>query len=229
MRASAQPRRPGAGGEYHETMLRPRSPRNLLAFGLLGLALAGCGSNTKTVTVESPPPSATASTGTTTAQRTSTSTPTTPPATSSSAETRTAPEPSFTEAETHAEGASAAAAVVRAKGYTPHDTAEYHPSQSLRVLVATRTGSGDGYGQRAFFFLDGRYLGTDTKEPSAQLKVVSQSDTEVAIAYPLYRSSDPLCCPGGGQRIVHFVLNNGKLTALDPIPPASSKTGLSRY
>ena len=34
----------------------------------------------------------------------------------------------------------------------------------LRVLVATRTGSGDGYGQQAFFFLDGHYLGTDAKE-----------------------------------------------------------------
>jgi hypothetical protein len=96
------------------------------------------------------------------------------------------------------------------------------------VLLGTRTGSGDGYGQQAFFFLDGRYLGTDAKEPSATLKVVSQNDTEVAIAYPLYRKSDPLCCPGGGQRIVHFALNNGKLTPLDPIPPASSSSGLAR-
>ena len=86
------------------------------------------------------------------------------------------------------------------RGYTPDNTSEYHSGQTLRVLVGTRTGSGDGYGQQAFFFVDGRYLGTDTKEPSAQLKVVSQSDTEVAIAYPLYRKNDPLCCPGGGRQ-----------------------------
>ena len=61
----------------------------------------------------------------------------------------------------------AAVAVVRAHGYTPDDTSEYHPGQTLRVLVGTRTGSGDGYGQQAFFFVDGRYIGTDTKEPSA--------------------------------------------------------------
>ena len=118
---------------------------------------------------------------------------------------------------------------MRSHGFTPTDTSEYHPSQTLRVLVATRTGSGDGYGQQAFFFLDGHYLGTDTKEPSAKLKVVSQGDTEVAIAYPLYRRNDPLCCPSGGQRVVHFALNNGKLQALDPIPPASGYASLSRY
>lgn len=123
---------------------------------------------------------------------------------------------------------SAAAAVLRAHGYTPGDTSEYHSGQTLRVLVGTRTGSGDGYGQQAFFFIGGQYLGTDTKEPSAKLRVVAQSDTEVAIAYPLYRSGDALCCPAGGQRVVHFALNNGKLTALDPIPPANSKTGLAR-
>jgi len=96
------------------------------------------------------------------------------------------------------------------------------------VLVGTRSGSGDGYGQQAFFFLEGHYLGTDTKEPSAKLRVVSQGDTEVAIAYPLYRPSDALCCASGGQRIVHFALNDGQLAALDPIPPAHSSTGLSR-
>lgn len=211
-------------------MDRSRLPRNLLAVGLLGLALTGCGSKTKTVTVENPAAAATTSTAKAPAQTTSTSTKatTTPSTTTTSSTTRTAAEPSFTEQDTHAEGASAAAAVVRARGYTPNDTAEYHSGQTLRVLVGTRTGSGDGYGQHAFFFLDGRYLGTDAKEPSAKLKVVSQSDTEVAIAYPLYRSSDPLCCPGGGQRVVHFALNNGKLAPLDEIPPANSKTGLSR-
>jgi hypothetical protein len=206
----------------------PRSPRNLLTIGLLALALAGCGSNTKTVTVQSPTPVATSSTARTQTSSTSAQATTPTQTQTSSTSARTAPEPSFTEGETHAEGADAAAAVVRAKGYTPNDTAEYNPNQTLRVLVGTRKES-DASGMLAFFFLDGRYLGTDTKEPSGTLKVVSQSDTEVAIAYPLYHKGDPLCCPGGGQQIVHFALNDGKLSALDPIPPASSKTGLSRY
>jgi hypothetical protein len=51
----------------------------------------------------------------------------------------------------------------------------------------------------------------------------------VTLSYPLYRKGDALCCPGGGQTKVRFQLNNGKLTALDPIPPLSRKAGLARY
>jgi hypothetical protein len=206
--------------------------RRFLPLALLSAAvLAGCGSQTKTVTVASAPATMSSST-TTTAPSTTSSTPTTTAATTptSPSTTRTAPEPSFTEAEQEAKSGTlgAAVAALRARGYSPNDTAEYHSGQTLRVLVGTRTGSADGYGQQAFFFVDGHYLGTDTKEASAKVKVVAQDDTEVAVAYPLYRAGDPLCCPGGGQRVVHFALNNGKLTALDPIPPANSKTGDSR-
>ena len=96
------------------------------------------------------------------------------------------------------------------------------------MLVGTRTGSSDGYGQQAFFFLNGRYIGTDSKQPSATLKVLSQSDTEVTLAYPLYRKRDPLSSPSGGEAHVTFQLNNGKLVPLGKIPPAESSSGLSR-
>jgi hypothetical protein len=180
-------------------------------------------------------PSATGTAGTASAPATTATAPnttaSTPAGAGATSTTRTAPEPSFTEGEKSAGAGTlpAAVAVVRSHGFTPVDTSEYHPDQTLRVLVATRTGSGDGYGQQAFFFLGDRYLGTDAKEPSAKLKVVSQGDTELAIAYPLYRRKDPLCCPSGGQRVVHFALDNGKLQALDPIPPASGYANLSRY
>ena len=96
--------------------------------------------------------------------------------------------------------------------------------QTLRVLVGTRTGSSDGYGQQAFFFVDGHYLGTDTSQPSASVKVVGQSDTEVTLAYPLYKAGDPLSKPSG-EKTVRFQLNNGRLVALDPIPSASARNG----
>ncbi len=212
------------------------SMRRLLPIAVLGASiLAGCGSATNTVTVSSVPGAtttpATTSTQTTSTQAPAQTTTTTTTSTGSTSPTRTAPEPSFAEGEGTAKAGSpaAAVAVVKAHGYTPVDASEYHPGQTLRVLVGTRTGSGDGYGQQAFFFVDGHYIGTDTKEPSAKLKVVSQSDTEVAVAYPLYRRNDPLCCPSGGQRVVHFALNNGKLQPLDPIPPANGYANLSRY
>ncbi len=216
-------------------MKRPRSFTPLVL--LVAATLTACGSATKTVSV-SEQPVASGTTSSTTAQQpttTATST-TTAPATPTStgggtaapSTTRTAPEPAFTETSAREESAQGAAAIVQAHGFTARNPGEYHDDQTLRVLVGTRTGSSDGYGQQAFFFLDGRYLGTDSKEPSATVKVVSQSDTEVVLAYPLYRQGDPLCCPGGGQATVHFQLNNGRLAALNPIPAATSASGLSR-
>lgn len=201
--------------------------------------LAACGSATRTVSSTTPLQAAEATSTqqpapATSSAPTQTSATTAPGSTSGGTPaqtTRSAPEPAFTEHEASSEGsgaAAAAAAIVRGHGYTPVDTSEYHPAQTLRVLVGTRTGSGDGYDQQAFFFVDGRYIGTDAKEPSASVKVVSQSDTEVVLSYPLYRSSDPLCCPGGGSATVRFQLDNGQLTPLDPIPPATSKSGLAR-
>jgi LppP/LprE lipoprotein len=215
------------------TRTRPTLIAAALGAGCAAL-LAACGSGTKTVTVSSAPltPTQTSSKPKTTSSGTTT-TPTTPAPNKTSggkgsATTRSAPEPAFTQQEAKAAGVSGAAAVVRAKGYTPNDTSDYHSDQALRVLVGTRTGSADGYGQQAFFFVNGRYIGTDAKEPSATLKIVSQGDTEVTLAYPLYRKNDPLSSPSGGQARVTFQLNNGKLVPLGKIPPVNSSTGLSR-
>ncbi len=204
--------------------------------------LAGCGGSTKTVSVAGAP----ATTGTASTTPTG---PTTPPTTSTtrtpggetgtggasggtpaSTTTRTASAPAFAEKEKSAggEGLAAAMAVVREHGYTAGETSDYHPDQTLRVLVGTGSHSNDGYDKQAFFFVDGHYLGTDASRPSAQISVVSQSDTEVTLAYQLYRPNDPLCCPGGGTAHVRFQLNNGRLVPLDPIPPVSSTTGTSR-
>lgn len=213
----------------------------LLALLVGAIGLAGCGSGqTKTVSVSSAStPLATSTTSSapraskqaSTPARTSTTTSETTQRAGSAP--RTAPAPAFTQQSTAGQSADgealgSAMAVVKSHGFTPEDTSDYHPDQTLRVLIGTRSGSGDGYGQQAFFFVDGRYIGTDSSEPSATLKVVGQSDTEVTLAYPLYRAHDPLCCPGGGQATVHFQLNNGRLAPLDPIPPVSSSSGLSR-
>jgi LppP/LprE lipoprotein len=199
---------------------------------LAQLALAGCGV-TKTVSVSGTP--APISLSATTSSSSSSSTPaaasggTSATATTSTSvsATRTESAPAFTH-QGGSSNATAAVAVVRAHGYTPNETAQYHPGQTLGVLVGTHTGSGDGYSQQAFFFVNGRYLGTDTSQPSATLRVVSQSDTQVTLGYPLYKSHDALCCPSGGEARVTFQLDNGRLTPLQPIPPAASQKGLSR-
>lgn len=200
------------------------------------LSLAACGGGTKTVTAASVPGESQTTQATQPQTQSTQSTATAPAQTqtgttsapSGSSSTRSAPEPAFTKEEGKGEGTGGAAAVVRAHGYTPNDTGQYHSDQALGVLVGTRTGSSDGYGQQAFFFVNGRYLGTDTKLPSATVKVLSQGDTEVTLGYPLYRKGDPLANPSGGEAHVTFQLNNGKLVPLQKIPPAESASGLSR-
>lgn len=211
---------------------------------LVTLAVAGCGSSaTKTISASGGIPTANTATHSAGGARTKTGTtangsssaPTTPTG-GSAAPTRTATAPAFVEhgagggpsAGGDGEGLAQAVAVVKAHGYTPKDTSQYRPGQTLRVLVATGTGSNDGYDQQAFFFLDGHYLGTDASAPSAGIEVEAQSDTEVTLGYRLYRPGDPLCCARGGQAKVRFQLDNGRLVALDPIPPVNSRTGNSR-
>jgi LppP/LprE lipoprotein len=224
----------------------PRKLTTLLSTIVLGAGagavLGGCGSSqTKTVSVAETPTVSQSSTTASTQTQTTTTAPTTttattpataPTSTAGGSEapttTRTATEPAFTHQETQSESLKEAAAMLESRGYTPSETSQYHASQTLRVLIGTRTSSSEGYGQQAFFFVDGRYIGTDTKEPSATVKVVSQSDTEVTLGYPLYRPGDPLANPSGGQATVRFQLNDGKLTPVGTIPPASSAHGLSR-
>lgn len=217
-----------------------RQPSSTIPTALLGVALAallaGCGGGTKTVDASTPLPEGTPSTSapqtsattttttatsTTPTNTTTTTTPSESGGTAGPSTTRTATAPAFTHGGAtgattgeSAEGLSAAEAVVQAKGFTVNAASDYHPNQTLRVLVGTRTGSAEGNGQQAFFFVDGRYIGTDAKQPSAQINVLSQGDTEVALAYAL---------AGGGQATVRFQLNNGKLVPLGPIPSASAR------
>jgi hypothetical protein len=226
--ANTMRRMQGTGSRTRSNALRASVAALLASAAAL---LAACGGGTKTVTVSSAPLTPTSSTATPSTQSTQTQTSSTSTPTSTATgttTTRSAPEPAFTQGEAKAEGTSGAAAVVRARGYTPNDTSQYHSDQTLRVLVGTRTGSADGYSQQAFFFVNGRYLGTDTKLPSATVKVIDQADTEVTLGYALYRKGDALVNPSGGEARVTFQLNNGKLVALQKIPPAASNTGLSR-
>ena len=226
---AVQPRRVRARDEYDGAMRSTLISLLAAAAVVLGALLAGCGGGTKTATVSGAPSVTQTGASTPTATTTTPRSKTPAGAEHATGTTRSAPEPAFAQEKTHGEGASAAAALVRTKGFTPNDMSQYHSNQALRVLVGTRTGSGDGYGQQAFFFVNGHYIGTDAKDQSATLRVASQSDTEVALAYPLYRKNDPLCCPGGGQATVRFQLNNGRLTALDRIPPVQRTAGVSRY
>lgn len=215
----------------------PLLPTTLLAVGVL---ITGCGSQTKTVTISSAPRPHTTSTAKTsepsTSKTSSTQSETTAAQSTSEAAsttTRTSTAPAFVNeqeggGERESGALHAAVETLKKQGYTPRSTAEYHPHQTLRVMIGTKSKAGEEHVQRAFFFLDDKYIGTDASTPSALLKVVSQSETEVTLSYGLYSAGNSLCCPGGGEAKVGFQLNNGRLVPLSPIPPAHARKGLSR-
>ena len=192
-----------------------------LALGTVGsVALVACGSNRASVVTET----VTVTTGSSqpaTAPPTTTTQTTTNPA-----HTRTAPAPAFTGGGAGGGGTggtpaapmqiSDAVARVRALGYAPLGSASYRSDETLRVLVGIH-----GSDQRAFFFDRTHYLGTDASAPSGHIGVVSQADTAITLSYGIYAAGDATCCPSAGSRDVHFVLDMGRLGALDPIPSIS--------
>jgi hypothetical protein len=80
--------------------------------------------------------------------------------------------------------------------------------------------AGDGTDRHIWFFLSGRYIGSDTSRPFASRGILGmwRDDTVMAFMYVLYRATDPNCCPTGGGKIVRFRLHNGHVVRLDPLP-----------
>jgi len=193
--------------------------------GVLGLGaasaagLAACGASNSprgplpTVTITTPAPAPATQQPASTASTPTTPT-TVPRLTTPADQTRTGPAPAFTRTTggTAAQGGplEAAVASLRTRGYTPLNTSSYDPNQTLRVLIGSNGGR-----EQAFFFDGTTYLGTDTKLPSRSIAVTGQSDTGITLRYAT--TSGPVS--------VHFELDRGHLTPLDPIPSTAARTG----
>jgi LppP/LprE lipoprotein len=121
-----------------------------------------------------------------------------------------------------------AVADVKAKGYAVADTGTYDPEQRLSVLIGVLKGSADGTAQKAFFFADGRLIGTDTADVSANVQVATQSADEIGLRYSLYKGKDPQCCPTDGAVIVDYSWDGTSLKPLQAIPPSSISADGSR-
>ncbi len=116
--------------------------------------------------------------------------------------------------------------MVRSHGFTPNDTNDYvYPDfrYGLHTIIASATGSADGYTRRAFFFVHGRYIGTDLGAPSAIVQIAWRTDATIALGYTVYKPDDPMCCPLGGSVTVRFHWTGDRLVALDPIPPVAAR------
>jgi hypothetical protein len=126
---------------------------------------------------------------------------------------------------TPAQRASRDAAVkqLRGQGYEPVGLAAYKPRQSLRALIGRPKASTGIRGRRAFFFVRGDYLGTDSAEPSLRVRVARQRGSVITLAYTLFSPGDKESKPTGGIAKVRFTMADGRLVPEDPIPPVASR------
>jgi serine/threonine protein kinase len=120
---------------------------------------------------------------------------------------------------------SAAASHVYEEGYDPETgfSPPWDPDAPLNVIVAGYTGGASGP-VKAFFFGDGKYLGTDTPDGSAGVKAKRNDGTMMTLTYPIYDAGDPQCCPTGIPQDVRFSWTAGQLEVLDPIPPTDERS-----
>jgi hypothetical protein len=78
----------------------------------------------------------------------------------------------------------------------------------------------DGYSNRAFFFANGNYVGTDTSTDSAGITALWATGDTVALSYQLYNPADPMCCPTASTATVRYHRTGGGVSPLDTIPSA---------
>jgi hypothetical protein len=105
--------------------------------------------------------------------------------------------------------------IIRSHGYSPQGSGASTSDGSggtLYAWPAICTGSADGYCQKVFFFIDTRYLGTDTAHASnAITKVQATGPQDIAVTYPSYAAQDPLCCPSGKPVTITYHWTGNKL------------------
>jgi hypothetical protein len=111
---------------------------------------------------------------------------------------------------------------VRRQGYAPVSVDDYKVDHLLRVLIGKPVGSTPP-GMRAFFFVDGEYVGLDATSASGKLRAGRQLEREITLVYTLYEEGDRACCPKGGDTRVHFRWNGEALEPREDIPPDSER------
>lgn len=111
---------------------------------------------------------------------------------------------------------------VRRQGYTAVSLGDYKVDHLLRVLIGKPVGTTPP-GMRAFFFVDGEYIGQDATTASGKIRAGRQLEREITIVYTLYKPGNELCCPKGKETRVHYRWNGEALTPRETIPPAAER------
>lgn len=110
--------------------------------------------------------------------------------------------------------------VVRSRGFDVVRLRDYDPSATLRVLI----GRSDDGGEMAFFFVVGEYLGNDSADASAKVRVDQTSDLEVTLGYRIFQPGDEPDRPTGEPVLVEFVYDGSRVQPVDALPAPEERT-----
>jgi hypothetical protein len=114
----------------------------------------------------------------------------------------------------------AAADVVSSRGFKVVRLRDYHPQDTLRVLIGrTATGS-----YMAFYFVRTDYIGNDSTSTSGLLTVRSTSDVSTTLRYGIYQPGDTPGKPSGPPVDVKFTWDGVRLTPQSAVPDPSQRT-----
>ncbi len=123
----------------------------------------------------------------------------------------------------------AAVTLLQEKGYALHSTLTWGDADTLHVLIGDlKQGAIGGRAERAFFFVKGTWLGTDSASDSAGIAVVTHTDSTVTLGYNLYAPTDPIGSPSLGRATVRFSWDGQRLHARDEFPSADWASPRSR-
>ncbi|WP_055414031.1 MULTISPECIES: LppP/LprE family lipoprotein [Streptomyces] len=113
---------------------------------------------------------------------------------------------------------AAALRMMKNENFTPDVTADVLGALPgpLRAVRAMCTGSYDGNCAAVFFFHGNRFVG-QASGPGA-MAVETQDGKTVTLARPIFKDSDPNCCPSGGTARYQVRWSDGALAAAPSLP-----------
>ena len=112
----------------------------------------------------------------------------------------------------------AALQLIQRHNFSTLDTAEEITRMDgpLRAVQASCVGSANGNCVSVFFFYGNRYVGHASG--ASQLRIASQDGSEVTLTRPVFKDTDPTCCPTGGTE-THRIRWGGNTVVASPSLP----------
>ncbi|MFB8027293.1 MULTISPECIES: LppP/LprE family lipoprotein [unclassified Streptomyces] len=126
--------------------------------------------------------------------------------------------PTSTQAPTTNIDGAAALRLIHQQNFTTTVTADELAGMPgpLRAVTASCVDSANGNCVSVFFFYGDRYVGQAAG--SSQLQIATQNGSEVTLSRPIFKDTDPTCCPSGGNE-THRVRWNGTAVVSSPSLP----------